>query len=147
MMWCATVCCTRGVKLACSQSSMNWGSSSGQSSYHARGQYGESAAVLPKGWGSCPVTEISSEATSRGLATFLGRSVAVGRLALSMPGGEIFLTFPLPFQLVRGVPPRTGSTAIGQCHCLGAWVVTDHHCPWPTWLEGGPQLCGHRPML
>ena len=39
---------------------------------------GESAAVLPKGWGSCPVMEIGSEATSRGLATFLGRRVVVG---------------------------------------------------------------------
>ena len=106
--WCATVRCMTGVALACTQSSMNWGSSSGQSSYHARGQNGESAAVLPKGRGSCPVTEIGSKATGRDLAALLGRGMAVERLASSTLGGELSLALPLPLRLIRGGPSSDG---------------------------------------
>ena len=150
MTWCMTVHCTRGVKLACSQSSMNLGSSSGQSLYHTHGWYRARAAIFPKGWGSWPVTDISSKATGQGFATFLGRRVAAGQLVSSKLGGELFLAFPLPFQLAGGgggVPLLMDAMATGQCPSQRAWAVAGCHHPWPAWQEGGLQLCGHRLTL
>ena len=67
-----------GMRFACSHSLMNRGSSSGQSLYHGCTQYGDNVAVFPSGQGNWPVTEISSDATSRGLAAFLAGMVAMG---------------------------------------------------------------------
>ena len=48
------------------------------------------------------MTEIGSEATGQGLATFLCRRVVAEQLASSKWGGELSLAFPLPFQLAGG---------------------------------------------
>ena len=81
---------------------MNRGSLSGHSSYHGHTWYGDTAAILLSGRGNWPMTEISSDATGRGLTAFLVGMVAMGQLESSTSGGGLARTLPLPFHPALG---------------------------------------------